>query len=105
MLPRRLRLARRAFPLKGARDGSPHFSLLSGPSGAGGASAVVSKKVARRAVARNLLRRRMLSVLRPYALPGRYLVVYARGGSAELSYAELSAELSGLLARATGRRA
>ena len=99
MLPRRLRLSRRAFPTGGARLATPHFSVVLGPSRAGGAAAVVSKKVARRAVARNLLRRRMLEVMGPHVSPERYLVVYAKAGSPSLPFKALAAELDSLLSR------
>ncbi len=83
------------------RAASPHFSIVWGASREGGAAAVVSKKVARRATARNLLRRRMLSVMKPFVSGNRYLVAYARAGSDTLPFHALSGELSVLLARAT----
>lgn len=102
MLPRRLRLTRTSFPKGGGRAQTQHFSAVFGASAqGGGAAAVVSKKVARRAVARNLIRRRMLEVMRPYALPQRFLVVYARAGSQNLSYNALARELTPLLDRIT----
>lgn len=105
MLPRRSRLPRAAFPdARGAfRAASVHFSLSWAPVKAGGAAAVVSKKVARRAVDRHLLKRRMLEVLRPYASPSRSLVAYAKAGSLGLPYAAVKAELEPLLLRATHR--
>lgn len=101
MLPRRHRLSRASFPGRGAgrRAETPHFSLVAGASSAGGASAVVSKKVARRAVDRNLLKRRMLSLMRPYVDHARFLVVYARSGAAALPYPALAEELTALLSR------
>lgn len=105
MLPRRLRLSRAGFPdSRGAfRAASAHFSLAWGPAKAGGAAAVVSKKVARRSVDRHLLKRRMLEVIRPYASPGYSLVAYAKAGSLGLTYAAVRSELEPLLLRATHR--
>lgn len=60
---------------------------------------MVSKKVARRAVARNLLRRRMLELMRAYVSPERYLVVYAKAGSPALTFRAMAEELSSLLSR------
>ena len=62
-------------------------------------AAVVSAKVAGTAVARNLLRRRILSLLRKGILgkSGFLLVVTAKRGAPQLSFKELSRELSGLL--------
>jgi RNase P protein component len=101
MLPRRLRLSRASFPGRtaGARASSESFSVVSGPSKGGGCAAVVGKSVARRANARNLLKRRMLAVLRPWCSPDRYLVVYAKAAAATLPYRTLAAELTGLLRR------
>lgn len=105
MLPRRSRLSRAAFPdsRSSYRAASAHFSLIWAPAKAGGAAAVVSKKVARRSVDRHLLKRRMLEVLRPYADPSRSLVAYAKAGSLGLPYAAVRAELEPLLSRATHR--
>ncbi len=72
---------------------------MTGPSSTGGASAVVSKAVAKKSVDRHLLKRRMLQVLRPFVREDRYLVAYARAGSPTLSFRELSHELSSLLTR------
>lgn len=61
---------------------------------------MVSKKVSKLSVGRHLLKRRVLSVLRPWCLPARALVVYARPGSQTLTFPILKEELEGLLARA-----
>jgi ribonuclease P protein component len=58
---------------------------------------VVSKKVAKSAVARNTLKRRALSIVRRYLQPGRSFVLYARAGSPSLPYAGLERELAALL--------
>ncbi len=104
MLPRRSRLSRASFPgpRAGFRGSTAHFSAVWGPSlHGGGAAAVVSKKVARRSVDRHLLKRRMLEAMRPYALPGRFLVVYAKGGSTTLPFRAVAEELQTLLAKTT----
>lgn len=58
---------------------------------------IVSKKVARLAVSRHLLRRRIMSVLRPYMHEKLVLVVHTRPGVASLSFSELQNELDSLL--------
>ncbi|MGB4076523.1 MAG: ribonuclease P protein component [Minisyncoccia bacterium] len=105
MLPRKLRLSRATFPSprSGSKATSEHFSLVFGPATAGGCAAVVSKKVARRSVDRHLLKRRMLSVARPFVGLNRYLVLYARAGSPSLSFKTLASELTSLLQSARTR--
>ncbi len=102
MLPRRLRLSRASFPGRsaGVRVSSASFSLSTGPSSSGGCAAVVGKNIARRSVARHLLKRRMLSLMRPFCRADRFLVVYARGPAAALPFREIAAELGALLRRA-----
>jgi ribonuclease P protein component len=68
--------------------------------GNGGLAVVVSKKAAKLAVSRHLLKRRMLAAMRLYARADRAIIAYARPGAAALSYRALEAELSELLARA-----
>ena len=100
MLPRKLRLSREDFgEARGLkRAASPHFSVSYGPArGSGGAAVVVSKKVAKLAVARHLLKRRILSVARPYVATGRTLVIHVRPAAAALSFPELKSELNSLL--------
>jgi len=102
MLPRREHLTRRTFPVvPGARASSTHFSIMASPAapGHGGCAVVVSKKVARLSVSRHLLKRRMLSVMRPWCSPDQALVAYARTGSSSLPFSELAKELSTLLTR------
>ncbi len=104
MLPRKLRLSRALFAPTGpeTRVASPHFSL-SIREGQGGCAAVISKKVAKLSVRRHLLKRRILSVMRPWCSSNRSLVVYARSGSSLLTYEALQTELSELLTRALGQ--
>jgi ribonuclease P protein component len=100
MLPKRLRLTRHDFPdargLK--RFQSRHFSLSYGEREAsGGTAVVISKKVSPSSVARHLLKRRVISVLRPYVTDSRIFLIHARPGAAELPSAELTRELISLL--------
>jgi ribonuclease P protein component len=99
MLARPKRLTRATFGsvASGKRAVSAHFSITAAVSTEGRAAAVVSKKVAKRAVDRHLLKRRILAVAAPYVAPGRSFVVYARAGSTSLSYAALKRELDTLL--------
>ncbi|KND46879.1 MAG: ribonuclease P protein component [Parcubacteria bacterium C7867-004] len=106
MLPRKLRLTRAHFALHGSekRVVSPHFSVSVRPTAvSGGCAAVISKKVAKLSVTRHKLKRRILAVMGPWCGESRSLVVYARPGSAELGFDELSQELEGLLVRALGQ--
>ena len=70
---------------------------MTGPAKEGGCAAVISKKVARRSVDRHLLKRRMLSVMKEWCVPGSYLVVYAKGGAPSLPFKALKEELASLL--------
>ncbi len=102
MLSRRLRLSRDHFEAAGSgqKAQSPHFSVIFKTTKNGGCAAVVSKKVARRAVDRHLLKRRILALMRPWCSPNRSLIVYARAGAPTLPYRALTAELSPLLSHA-----
>lgn len=104
MLPKSLRLTRQTFPdTRGMkRVTSAHFSISYGDSTSGGVAVVISKKVARLAVSRHLLKRRVLAVLRPYVSPKRILVVHTRAGAASLSFPELKEELLSLVTQITG---
>lgn len=105
MLPRNMRLSRAHFAPSGPekRLASPHFSVsIRNTSGPGGCAVVVSKKVARFAVSRHLLKRRVLVVVRPWCKRSVALVVYARPGAPTLPFGVLQEELSSLLARALG---
>ena len=83
---------------------APHFFARiarSAESEDGRAAAVVSSAVAKKAVTRNLLRRRIYEALRPRLplLSGSRLAITAKKGAPALSFAELQSELSALLAR------
>lgn len=100
MLPRTRRLQREGFESARSlrRAASPHFSLSYGKApGAGGAAVVVSKKVAKLAVSRHLLKRRVLSVIAPYVREDEALIVHARPGAAALPFPVLKDELVSLL--------
>ena len=80
----------------------PHFSISYGPTPeTGGCGVVVSKKVEKSSVKRHLLKRRIREVLRNYCSKDHTLIVYARPGSQELSFEELSKELSEQIERIT----
>ncbi len=93
-------------PAGGKASGSPtggktlfsdHFSLVWGSSNTGGGAVVISKKVASRSVDRHLLKRRILSLIRPHCSESRFLVVYAKKGSSTLPFKEISKEITELL--------
>ena len=103
MIPRMMRLSRAHFAPTGPekRLVSSHFSLsLRLNQTEGGCAVVVSKKVARLSVSRHLLKRRVLSIIRPWCTKDRALVLYARPGSQALPFSVLKEELEELLARA-----
>ncbi len=101
MIPRSLRLSREGFEdSRGLRRvQSAHFSISYGVSAdaTGGSAIIVPKKAVSGAVARHLLKRRVRAIIRPYSAKGRILIVSAKKGSQELSYAEIENELSPLL--------
>jgi ribonuclease P protein component len=99
MLPRPKRLTRAGFghTATGKRAISAHFSVSYSPSEDARAAAVVSKKVAKKAVDRHLLKRRMLESARPHLLPGRSFVLYARQGAPSLPFPSLRDEINTLL--------
>ena len=112
MLPKKqnrlVRLTRQTFPdtrsLK--RASSEHFSLSYGDfdtHARGGVAVVMAKKVARLAVTRHLLKRRILSLLGPYAREDRVIVIHTRPGAANVSFPELKSELISLLGSILGR--
>jgi ribonuclease P protein component len=85
---------------------APHFVLQTAPasqSGAAGCAVVVSGKMAKTAVARNRLRRRLYAVLAEniaYEALQEALVLFARRGAQELAPADMREEVRGLLTRA-----
>jgi ribonuclease P protein component len=74
-----------------------HFSLRVSPSDKTEFVISVSKKVAKQAVTRNLIKRRIRPILRQYQLPpARYLIV-VRAGAEEVKGAALRSELEKLM--------
>jgi ribonuclease P protein component len=106
MLPRRLRLSRAAGTHAGKemRAVSPHFSV-SIRLGQVGSGAVVSKKTEKTSVGRHRLKRRVLSVLRPWCSPTHSIVVYARAGSPLLPFSVVEEEVTTLLTKLLGHAA
>lgn len=102
MVPRRLKLSRASFPKgrEGSRASSPAFTVVFGPSKNGGCAVVVPKAVAKKAVLRHRIKRRMLEVLRPWCSKERFVVVYAKTAVASLSEKEMKEELTRILERA-----
>lgn len=105
MLPVTRRLPRSLFTsyfTTGKRSHSPVFTLIHTPTTSPfRAAVVVSKKVAKRAVDRNRLRRRAYSVVAkmfPPTTTGVYIVLY-KPGALKHSRLALAAELGDLLAR------
>jgi len=115
MLPSKNRLRSADFKgLRGARVfHSPHFFIriargaetgkglqpVARPLGR--AAAVVSSAVAKKAVQRNLLRRRIYAVLRgrPEMLRSGLTIIQAKKGAPALSFAQLQGELSAVFRR------
>ena len=100
MLPKRLRLSREAFSSShtGKKTSSAHFSITYIKSVAtGGMAVVVSKKIAPHSVDRHLLKRRILSIMRPFHTLHTSLIVYAKAKSNTLPYSTLKSELGDLL--------
>lgn len=105
MFHRRLRLSRLAVQnvatdSAAKRLSSQHFSAVVSKRDAG-IAVVVSKKVAKSAVARHLLKRQIRAAARLWyqsAYPVG-VIIYAKPGSQELSFAGISAELTTLLHR------
>jgi ribonuclease P protein component len=104
MLKKKNRLSRREFDhlLKsGRRVHGVHLSIMVAPSTTPlKCGVVVSKKTAKRATARNLLRRRVYAILGDYVgNHSGYLAVFTKPSCTTFSYQELTDELTTLLAR------
>lgn len=100
MLPQKNRILRKDFPT-GSRQGfrvfSPLFSGVVYPKEKGilRASVVVSKKTAKTAVVRNLLKRRFYALTKLYKkdfLQGTMIVFYPKKESIKASFSEIKAE-------------
>jgi ribonuclease P protein component len=105
MLPGKIRLTRALFkPLIASRHfyHSEHFILRAAPSNTIRIGVSVSKKVAKSAVVRNKIRRRVYSALKelmPIFKPALYLFV-AKSGAEKNKAKELLSELTGLISSA-----
>lgn len=84
---------------KGTTRNSGHFSIrkLANNHKESRISCVVSKKVAKTAVARNTLKRRMRALLREMVPKSGVYIVYAKKDASLLSGGEIRAELKALL--------
>jgi ribonuclease P protein component len=104
MLPASQRLSRVEFSTvfkNGRRFHSEHFTLVYDPTFPTKASVVVSKKVAKLAVTRNLLRRLAYATVRSFFIPATSggLIVLYKVGTLKVSRHSLTAELTTLLAK------
>lgn len=100
MTPRSHRLPRAGFEqMTGLRrSASRHFSIsYIESSPIAGQAVVVPKKVAKKSVERHLLKRRVREIMRPWAAPGRVLIIFARTGATTLPFSEIQTELTPLL--------
>lgn len=95
MVPRRLSLPRRRFPKErtGASLRSAYLTLTYGPSPQGGVAVVVSKKVAKKAVDRHRIKRRLLTLTRPYARTDMFFVLYPKAQTLALPFRVLKEEV------------
>lgn len=104
----RLRSARdiaRVYKQGAFGSGGAWFTVKAAPSGRAQhrAVVVVAKKIDKRSVVRNRLRRRITEALRPLlatATPGYDIVITVRSNFDEVSPAELTADLTKALGRA-----
>ncbi len=107
MLPKLHRLSKQDFAIllkTGRRVHGAHISYVYCPAPEGkpfACGVVVSKKVAKSAVARNLLTRRIYNILGAHAVQcaGKYSAIMTRSGTAELSFEELEKETVDVLKR------
>lgn len=99
MLPKENRLKREDFnTLKGGkRIVTEHFSCTSHPSPVLKVAVVISKKVAKRAVDRHLLKRRIHSVIHKKSPLAAVYNIYVRKNSPALTYAQIEEEIGALL--------
>lgn len=111
MLGKSQRLSRRAFSTtfrSGRRYQSPHLTLIHAPAAHFAGAVVVGKKVAKLAVTRNRVRRRLTATLRESPVttqyPGAFIII-TKPGAASISRRALRAELVELLARVDSDRA
>ncbi|MGB3922012.1 MAG: ribonuclease P protein component [Minisyncoccia bacterium] len=104
MLPRNRRISRELFEviLKfGKKVDSKYFFLRTAPSKTARLAVSVSKKISKKAVVRNKIRRRTYSVVRELlpALPKKLFLLIAKPGTDKLRGEELKNELAELLSK------
>ena len=73
--------------------------FFSKPGSVGKATVIVDKKTAKKAVQRNLMKRRSRAILQQYPLPAGNLVVRLYAGSQDLSFPDLHIQLERCLAK------
>jgi ribonuclease P protein component len=104
VFPRPKRLNRAALSLAlaaGRRVSSPHFSAVV-PRGVAGYAVIVPKKVARLSATRHRIKRRVREALRAQRELPPGLILFPKAAVAEMTYAEVSGELTALLSKIRG---
>lgn len=105
MFPQEHRLGRTAFAQvykRGRRTHTAGLTLIWRAAPFYKAAVVVGKKVAKNAVERNRLRRRLYAVLREANLQSGHIIVIAKPPLRAYSYARMGAELTAGLGRLVG---
>lgn len=105
MFPRRNRILRKEFPsilTSGKKASSPHFTLIAS-GGVTGYAVVVSKKVAKLAVTRHRIKRRVLSALRTLQasesnLP-KTLIIFPKNSVSAMPFKQVTKELVEVLSK------
>lgn len=100
MFPRRERLSRAVFPTAlstGRRFSSQNLSVIF-PKESKGYAVIVSKKTARLAVTRHLIKRRVLAALRTLPLPPS-LIIFPKSSVSGMQYQDVKLELANLLSK------
>jgi ribonuclease P protein component len=108
MLPKKERLSRSEFNrfiFSGKKISSPSFQLIHAKSVTFHASVVIPKKVERRAVRRNKLRRQMYDIVRRNKKGGMrgIFIFIARNGIERRSYQEIKNEIEKSIEGATAQ--
>lgn len=102
MLPKAKRLVRSDFARRPARTLPFAFGSVKIFPGEPKAAVVISKKVCSTATGRNLLRRRIYAIVRPFILEGRakgQVIVFPNRAAVSVPFAELKSALVIVLAR------
>ncbi|VAW31795.1 hypothetical protein MNBD_CPR01-480 [hydrothermal vent metagenome] len=82
----------------GKRATCDYFSIIYTDK-VSGYAIVVSKKIAKKAVTRHRIKRRVRSVLRNSKIAGRGCIIFARPGADKITFQDLNLEIQELLAR------